>query len=519
MKNYSTYLKKYMEELDDVLNFKNYFFKFPLKDTKNYFFNIIFYRFLSEKMEDYFQSELKNHTLNFIELYNTDDSFKEELIKKSLDDLGYFIKPNYLFDNIVAEAKSKNNILKDFFEALNQIENFSTNQDSKNAFKNIFGDFCNDFSVLNFSPEEKNEILSNVVINVGSIDFSLDADEKNSYAHVFEGLIDYYSEHAGKASEDYFTPRKVSELLAKIVSLNKNQINSVYDPACGSALSLIDVANYADVSRFYGQEINKDTYNLARMNMIVHNIPFNKFDIKGGDSLESPQHTDMKFDAIVSNPPFSTYWSASKEFLEDARFNIVNKLPPKSKADYAFLEHMLYHLSDDGVIAAIVPHGVLFRGAAEGEIRRYLIEEMNCVDAVIGLPPNLFYGTSIATCILVLKKYRQEDDNVMFINASKEFTNLKKYNILSEENIDKIINAYANREEIDKYSHAAGLDEIKENGFSLNIPLYVNTFEEELIDLNEISRQSKEISAELEDIDKSIEKLEVELGINKKINI
>lgn len=513
MKNYNNYLKKYMEDLDDVLNFKNYFFKFPLKDTKNYFFNIIFYKFLSEKMEDYFQNELKNHTLNFIELYNTDDSFKEELIKKSLDNLGYFIKPNYLFDNIVAEAKNKNNILKDFFEALNQIENFSTNSDSKNAFKNIFGDFRNDFSVLNLSPEEKNEILSNVVINVGSIDFSLDADEKNSYAHVFEGLIDYYSEHAGKASEDYFTPRKVSELLAKIVSLNKNQINSVYDPACGSALSLIDVSTYADVSMFYGQEINKDVYNLSRMNMIVHNIPFNKFDIKLGDSLESPQHTDMKFDAIVSNPPFSVNWLASKEFLNDERFNIVNKLPPKSKADYAFLEHMIYHLSDDGVIATIVPHGVLFRGAVEGEIRRYLIEEMNCVDGVIGLPSNLFYSTGISTCILVLKKSRKSDDNIMFIDASKEFTRLKRMNVLSDENIDKIINAYANREEIDKYSHVAGLDEIKENDFSLNIPLYVDTFDEEFIDLNEIDKKSKEISSELADIDKRIGQLGDELKL------
>jgi type I restriction enzyme M protein len=260
--------------------------------------------------------------------------------------------------------------------------------------------------------------------------------------------------------------------------------------------------------------MNRTTYNLARMNMILHDVHYRKFDIRQDDTLEHPQHLDKQFEAIVANPPFSAQWSANPLHLSDDRFSQYGKLAPASKADYAFVQHMIYHLADNGIMAIVLPHGVLFRGGAEAHIRKYLIEQKNYLDAVIGLPANVFYGTSIPTCILVFKKCRETPDDILFIDASREFEKVKTQNVLREEHIHKIVDTYRNRSEIEKFSHRATLQEIADNDHNLNIPRYVDTFEEEEeIDIHAVMREIKELEARRTELDKEIEVYLKELGL------
>ena len=289
----------------------------------------------------------------------------------------------------------------------------------------------------------------------------------------------------------------------------------MYDPTCGSGSLLLRVAKHVRrVDRFFGQELNNTTYNLARMNMILHDVHYADFDIKQDDTLENPQHLEFRFEAIVANPPFSAKWSASPIHLSDERFAQYDKLAPSSKADYAFIQHMVYQLDDNGTMAVVMPHGVLFRGAAEGHIRKFLIEEKNYLDAVIGLPPNLFFGTSIPASILVFKKCREHPDDILFIDASKHFTKGKNQNYLREEDIAKIIQTFEQRKTEDKYSYVAPLSEVKENDYNLNIPRYVDTFEEEEeIDLGEVVAEIRKLDQDAAQIDQKIKKYTDELGI------
>jgi type I restriction enzyme M protein len=306
-------------------------------------------------------------------------------------------------------------------------------------------------------------------------------------------------------------------VLAKIVTSGKTRLKDVYDPTCGSGSLLLRVGKEAQVSEFYGQEQNRTTYNLARMNMILHGVHYTRFNIKQEDTLEYPQHIGMRFEAVVANPPFSAHWKGKDNplFFNDDRFSQYGKLAPSSKADFAFLQHMIYHLADNGTLACILPHGVLFRGAAEGEIRKYLIEELNCLDAVIGLPANIFYGTSIPTCIIVIKKCRTSPDNILFIDASREFEKSGNQNALRDCDVERIVNAFRERRSEEKYSYAATLDEIRENDYNLNIPRYVDTFEEEeAVDLADVSRRLKGLDEEITATDLLIAGFCKELGID-----
>jgi type I restriction enzyme M protein len=307
----------------------------------------------------------------------------------------------------------------------------------------------------------------------------------------------------------------VSTILAKIVSLGKEKLKSVYDPTCGSGSLLLRVAKEVkDVSQFYGQELNRTTYNLARMNMIMHDVHYQKFDLRQEDTLENPQHLDMRFEAIVANPPFSAKWSANELFNGDERFSQYGKLAPSSKADYAFVAHMIHHLDENGTLALVLPHGALFRGGAEGHIRQYLIEDRNYLDAVIGLPSNIFFGTSIPTCIMVFKKCRENSDDILFIDASNEFEKVGKQNILRQKHIDKIIDTYSNRKTIEKFSYVSNADELVENEYNLNIPRYVDTFEEEEpVDLEKVSNDLQSLENEINDTDKTISDFCDELNI------
>jgi type I restriction enzyme M protein len=331
----------------------------------------------------------------------------------------------------------------------------------------------------------------------------------------YEYLIGEFASGAGKKAGEFYTPQPASSLLAKLVTAINKNIKSAYDPTCGSGSLLLRVKREANkVGKIYGQELNRTTYNLARMNMILHDVHYADFDIRQEDTLEHPQHRDLKFDVIVANPPFSAQWSASQLHMSDDRFSAYGKLAPSSKADMAFVQHMIYHLDEEGTMAVLLPHGVLFRGGAEGHIRQYLIEQMNCLDAVIGLPANMFYGTSIPTCALVFKKCRKNSEDILFIDASQHFEKVKTSNVMRPEHIDKIVAAYKARTNEDKYSHVASMDEIKANDYNLNIPRYVDTFvADDAIDLGSISAQLIELDKASHATDVSIAAFCKELGI------
>lgn len=487
--------------------------KMDANEYKNYILGFIFYKYLSEKIEKYLDKELEEDGIKFKEAYE-DEDYAQLLEEEAVTNLGYFLEPKYLFSTIVAMATKEEFILEDLEKALNKIGESAAGSDSEDDFENLFEDVDLQSSKLGKAVDDKNSTISEIIKKLSEIQFDLEDTERDVLGDAYEYLIGQFASEAGKKAGEFYTPQEVSKILAKIVTLDKSKIKRAYDPTCGSGSLLLRISKEADVSDFYGQELNQTTYNLARMNMLLHDVPFDDFEIRRGDSLEDPQFLDMQFDAIVANPPFSAKWSSDKKFNEDPRFSEYGKLAPKSKADYAFVQHMIYHLSDDGCMAVVLPHGVLFRGAAEEKIRRHLIEKNNYIDAVIGLPSNIFYGTSIPTLILVLKKCRNNDDDILFIDASNEFEKVKNQNKLRPEHIDKILDTYANRKEIDKYSHKATLSEIEENDFNLNIPRYVDTFEEEEpIDLDELVDEIHKIDKEMEEVDKKIIKYCEELGI------
>jgi type I restriction enzyme M protein len=389
--------------------------------------------------------------------------------------------------------------------------------ESEDDFVHLFEDLDLTSTKLGKTVDARNRLIVQVLQHLDKINFEIKNHDRDVLGDAYEYLIGQFAAGAGKKAGEFYTPQQVSKILAKIVTHGKSKLKSVYDPTCGSGSLLLRVAKEVDdVSNFYGQELNRTTYNLARMNMIMHDVHYRKFDIKQEDTLEHPQHADERFEAIVANPPFSAKWSANDLFMSDDRFSQYGKLAPSSKADFAFVQHMIYHLDENGTMAIVLPHGVLFRGAAEGHIRKYLIEDRNYLDAVIGLPANIFYGTSIPTCILVFKKCREDSDNVLFIDASNEFEKAKNQNYLTTENIEKIVDTYASRAEIEKYSHLASMDEIKENDYNLNIPRYVDTFEEEEpIDLDAVSSQLQALDIDMARTDETIAKFCDELGIAK----
>lgn len=486
-------------------------------EFKNYMLGFIFYKYLSEKIEIYLNQELKEDGVTFKEAFE-DKDLKEEVEAEALDNLGYFLEPRCLFKNLVDKAKNKEFVLNNLQMALNQIENSTAGHESEEDFVNLFEDVDLQSSKLGKSEDDKNKLISKVLFHLSEIDFRMEDTEQDILGDAYEYLISQFASSAGKKAGEFYTPQQVSKILAKIVTLRKKNLKNVYDPTCGSGSLLLRVSKEAKIGDFYGQELNQSTYNLARMNMILHDVKFEDFNIEQGDSLENPLHFGMKFDAIVANPPFSAKWSADNKFLDDERFSAYGKLAPKSKADFAFVQHMIYHLDENGTMAIVLPHGVLFRGAAEGVIRKYLVEEKNYLDAVIGLPANIFYGTSIPTVILVFKKCREDDADVFFIDASKHFEKVKNQNKLRDEDVDRIINTYKAREDIEKFAHAASLDEIRENDYNMNIPRYVDTFEEEEpVDLDAVVKELEAFDEEIKAVDAEIEKYCVELGIKAPI--
>lgn len=494
--------------------------KMNADEFRDYILGFIFYKYLAEKMEIFANSILEQDNIQFrniTENTKVGQEYIEAIKEESLENLGYFLKPAELFGEIAKRGNSGTDtfILEDLQKILTNIQLSTMGTQSEEDFDNLFEDMDLNSTKLGKTAEARNSIIVKVLVHLDEIDFKLEHTELDVLGDAYEYLIGQFASGAGKKAGEFYTPQEVSKILAKIVTTGKNRLKSVYDPTCGSGSLLLRVAREVkDVNNFYGQEMNRTTYNLARMNMILHGVHFSKFDIKQEDTLEHPQHIGLQAEAIVANPPFSANWSSNPLFLTDDRFSQYGKLAPASKADFAFVQHMVNHLAESGTMAVVLPHGVLFRGAAELHIRKYLIEQKNYLDAVIGLPGNIFYGTSIPTCILVFKKCKEDPNHILFIDASKEFEKVKNQNMLREEHIAKIVETYRSRTAIEKYSHLATLEEVAENDYNLNIPRYVDTFEEaEEIDIQAVMAEIKTLEAKRTELDKEIDVYFKELGL------
>ena len=479
----------------------------------------IFYKYLSEKLEKYANAELADDNISFKDLWEKDDDdyleLKTDLKNECLEHIGYFIEPKYLFSSIIDTIKRKEEFLPMLERSLKRIEDSTLGRDSEEDFGGLFSDIDLASPKLGKTSEDKSTLIGNVLLALDDISFGVEASEEiDILGDAYEYMISQFAAGAGKKAGEFYTPQEVSRILAEIVTTGHSRLRNVYDPTCGSGSLLLRAAHIGKAAEIFGQEKNPTTYNLARMNMLLHGVRFSDFTIENGDTLEADAFGDRQFDAVVANPPFSAEWSAADKFNNDDRFSKAGRLAPRKTADYAFILHMIYHLSEGGTMACVAPHGVLFRGNAEGVIRRYLIEKKNYIDAVIGLPANIFYGTSIPTCILVMKKCRTDDDSILFIDASKEFEKVKTQNKLREEHIKKIVDTYRERKEIEKYSHLATMQEIADNDYNLNIPRYVDTFEEEEpIDIHAVMKEIKELEAKRADLDKEIEGYLKELGL------
>jgi type I restriction enzyme M protein len=496
--------------------------KMDADDYRNYILGFIFFKYLSEKLHIYANEILVPDNLEYEKIDENSEigqKYIDAIRKSSLKNLGYFLKPSELFTSIakkginLADIETNDNdeatqyfIIEDLERILNNIEQSTMGTDSEDDFVRLFEDLDLSSSKLGKTVKAKNEIIAKILTHLDKIDFQLKDTNSDVLGDAYEYLIGEFASTAGKKAGEFYTPQQVSTILARIVTTRKKRLKSIYDPTCGSGSLLLRVAKEVDdVGHFYGQELNRTTYNLARMNMILHDVHFSKFDIKQEDTLENPQHFDIRAEAIVANPPFSAQWSAKGLFSSDDRFSQYGKLAPSSKADFAFIQHMIHHLDENGIMATVMPHGVLFRGGAEGHIRKYLIEDRNYLDAVIGLPSSIFYGTSIPTCILVFKKCREVADDVLFIDASQQFEKQKNQNKLLPLHIDKIIDTYTNRIVQEKFSHRATLQQIADNDYNLNIPRYVDTFEEaDAIDINAISNELKAIETDINTTDTTI---------------
>ncbi|RIN84218.1 type I restriction-modification system subunit M [Mammaliicoccus sciuri] len=482
-------------------------------EFKNYILGMIFYRFLSEKIETLATSLLAEDNMDYETAMN-DEDFKRVLEQEFLSRIGYVIKPEHLFSHLVKKIEAQTFDMDDLRNSIKEIENSTRGHQSEDDFIHLFDDLDLNSSRLGNSNASRTKLMSKVIVKISVLPFVHSDLEIDMLGDAYEYLIGQFAASSGKKAGEFYTPQQVSTILAKIVTANKKDIKSVYDPTCGSGSLLLRVGREANVRQYYGQEYNSTTYNLARMNMLLHDVNYANFKIENGDTLEDPAIKDERFEAVVANPPYSAKWSSDPQFLEDPRFSSYGKLAPKSKADFAFIQHMIHHLDDNGTMAVVLPHGVLFRGAAEGVIRQYLIKEKNYLDAVIGLPANLFFGTPIPTSILVFKKCREKDDNVLFIDASQSFEKGKNQNHLTSEDVEKIVVTYENRETIDKYSYTASLEEIAENDYNLNIPRYVDTFEEEEpVDLVQVQTDLKTIEAEIKEVEQEIEVYLKELGV------
>lgn len=470
-------------------------------EFKNYILGMIFYYYLSKREEDYMINLLKDDGISFKEAWE-DEEFKAAVIEEALRDLGYLIEPQYLFRNMVKMVENNNFDIEFLQAAINSIMESTMGADSQEDFENLFDDMQLDSTKLGRTVKDRSAVMGRIIATLADIGIDMEDTKIDVLGNAYEYLIGQFAATAGKKAGEFYTPAGPAELLCRLACDGLTDVKEACDPTCGSGSLLLRLQNYANVRMFYGQELTAQTYNLARMNMILRGVPYRNFQIFNGDTLVNDNFEGHKFRVQVANPPYSAKLANPTAMADDPRYNEYGKLAPASKADFAFVQHMVYHMDDDGRIAVLLPHGVLFRGGAEETIRRYMIEKLNVIDAIIGLPANLFFGTGIPVCVLVLRKDRNGNtDNILFIDASKDFEPGKNQNQLKEEHINKIVETYTNREEIEGFSHKAVISEIIENGWNLNIPRYVDSSEKEpeididevMIDISGLKRRSEEL--------------------------
>ncbi|GEO63461.1 type I restriction-modification system subunit M [Companilactobacillus nantensis] len=491
-------------------------------EYRNYILGFMFYRYLSEHQEE---RMVQNDLLDIADGQSVNEAYAEQAggddlsdyLEELADSLGYAIAPQYTWQTIVDKVNNNSIAPSDFQDMLDDFNhNVDLNTNAKQDFHGVFADMNLGNSRLGQTTAARAKALTEIVNLVDEVEYK-DDDGHDILGDIYEYLIAQFAGNSGKKAGEFYTPHQVSEVLAKLVAQGldpKEDKPSVYDFACGSGSLLLTVQEQIKNRRlfYYGQELNTTTYNLARMNLMMHDVSYMNMDLRNADTLESdwPDGIDAQgvdhprsFDMVVANPPYSAHWDNNDNKMKDSRFKDYGGLAPKTKADYAFLLHGLYHLSSKGTMAIVLPHGVLFRGAKEEKIRRALLDK-NQIDAIIGLPAGLFYSTGIPTVVMVLKKNKTNKD-VLFIDASDNFEKGKNQNILRAEDIDKIMDAYNERKDVDKYAHVADFKEIEENDYNLNIPRYVDTFEPEPeIDLGEITKEIKENNKKIEENKKEL---------------
>lgn len=478
-------------------------------EFRNYILGTIFYRYLSERTEMYMEDILKEDGLTYEQAF-TDEDFKPIVEQWSLEHLGYIIRPENLFRELNRRIIKPNGdadkfSVEDYERAVNELTGSTLGHKSEKAFEGLFNDMRLQDTRLGDTVSERTEKIGKVIAKIGEIDMNLQDQQFDVLGTAYMILIGLFQSGAGKKGGEFFTPTGPSKLCATLATLGLDEAKTVGDCTCGSGSMLLETQKHLTkqkVGHFYGQENNPTTYNLARMNMLMHGVDYQNFDIYKGDTLVNDMYgDDLKLTVQVCNPPYSLKWSADSKYLDDPRYSGVGKLAPKSHADFAFLQHMVYHMDEtDGRVAVLLPHGVLFRGGAEEDIRKYLIKDLNRLDAVIGLPANLFHGAAIPVVVLVLKSKRNGNSgNILFIDASHDYETGRNNNELPDWSVQKIVETYEKRVDVERYAHVATIEEIIENDWNLNIPRYVDTSEEEVeIDIAAVKAELADITAKMQ---------------------
>ncbi len=491
-------------------------------DFKNYVLGTMFYRYISENLCNYInggEHAAGNTDFDFAKM---SDAEAEEARHGLIEEKGFFILPSELFENVRARATNDENLNETLESVFRHIEDSAKGSDAESDFAGLFDDFDVNSNKLGSTVAKRNENLVKLLNGIGNMklgdvkDHSIDA-----FGDAYEYLMAMYASNAGKSGGEFYTPVDVSELLTRLGTVGKTEINKVYDPACGSGSLLLKVESVLgkDAVRngFYGQEINITTYNLCRINMFLHDIGFDKFDVACEDTLKAPQHWDEEpFELIVSNPPYSIKWAGTDDplLINDPRFAPAGVLAPKSKADLAFIMHSLSWLASNGTAAIVCFPGIMYRGGAEQKIRKYLVDN-NFIDCIIQLPSNLFFGTSIATCIMVMKK-NKSDNKTLFIDASNECIKVTNNNKLTPENIKHIVDIFSNREEVKHMSHLASYDEVAENDYNLSVSTYVEAEDtREKIDIVKLNTEIEEIVARENELRESIRNIIAEIEVEQ----
>lgn len=490
-------------------------------DFKQYVLGIMFYRYISENIANYIDTG--EHAAGNVDFHYADLSNEaaEEARADMVETKGFFILPSQLFVNVRKRASKDENLNETLEKIFNAIESSAQGTDSEDDFKGLFDDIDVNSNKLGATVAKRNEKLVKLLDGIGDMKLGDYKDNTiDAFGDAYEFLMGMYASNAGKSGGEYFTPQEVSELLTRLTVVGKTQVNKVYDPACGSGSLLLKFAKILGKENvrqgFYGQEINLTTYNLCRINMFLHDIDFDKFNIACEDTLISPQHWDDEpFEAIVSNPPYSTKWAGDDNpiLINDTRFSPAGVLAPKSKADLAFVMHSLSWLSTNGTAAIVCFPGIFYRGGAEQKIRKYLVDN-NFIDCIIQLPDNLFFGTSIATCIMVLKKSKNEN-STLFIDATAECEKVTNNNKLRDKNIENILKMFTDRADIAHKARLVQNSEIAENDYNLSVSTYIEKEDtRQAIDIKALNKEIAEIVAReqvlREEIDKIIREIEGE---------